>query len=85
MAYSLPNNSTELSGQVALITGASSGLGVRFAKVLASQGAKVALAARRLDRLEALAQEIKDAGGEAIAIQMDATDADQMIAAVAKA
>ena len=85
MTYPLPNNSTDLSGQVALVTGASAGLGVRFAKVLASQGAKVALAARRLDRLEALAQEIKDAGGEAIAIQMDATDADQMIAAVAKA
>ena len=85
MRYSLPNNSTDLSGQVALVTGASAGLGVRFSKVLASQGAKLALAARRLDRLEALAQEIKDAGGEAIAIQMDATDADQMIAAVAKA
>jgi len=85
MTYPLPNNSTDLNGQVALVTGASSGLGSRFSKVLASQGAKVALAARRLDRLEALAQEIKDAGGDAIAIQMDATDADEMIAAVAKA
>ena len=85
MRYSLPNNSTDLSGQVALVTGASSGLGLRFSKVLASQGAKVALAARRLDRLEALAQDIKDADGEAFAVQMDATDADQMIAAVAKA
>ena len=85
MSYDLPNNSTDLSGQVALVTGASSGLGLRFAKVLASQGAKVALAARRVDRLEALAQEIRDAGGEAVAVAMDATDADQMIEAVAKA
>ena len=45
----------------------------------------MALAARRLDRLEALTQDIKDADGEAFAVQMDATDADQMIAAVAKA
>ncbi|WP_084419261.1 SDR family NAD(P)-dependent oxidoreductase [Henriciella litoralis] len=85
MSYDLPNNSTDLSGQVALVTGASSGLGLRFAKVLASQGAKVALAARRVERLEALAQEIRDAGGEAVAVAMDATDADQMIDAVAKA
>ena len=85
MTYPLPNASTDLSGQVALVTGASSGLGVRFARVLASQGAKVALAARRVDRLEALAKEIRDAGGEAVAVEMDATDADQMIGAVAKA
>lgn len=85
MTYPLPNNSTDLTGQTALVTGASSGLGLRFAKVLASQGAKVALAARRRDRLEAIAQEIRDAGGEAMAIEMDATDADQMVAAVAKA
>lgn len=85
MTYPLPNYSTNLSGQVALVTGASSGLGLRFAKVLASCGAKVALAARRLDRLEALAEEIRKDGGEAVAIEMDATDADQMIAGVAKA
>ena len=83
--YPLPNVSNDLKGQVALVTGASSGLGLRFAKVLAAAGAKVALAARRVDRLEALAAEIKAAGGEAIAIAMDATDADQLIAAVAQA
>ena len=83
--YPLPNVSTDLSGQTALVTGASSGLGLRFAKVLAAAGAKVAIAARRLDRLEALAAEIKAAGGEAVAIEMDATDADQLIAAVEKA
>ena len=85
MTYPLPNISTDLSGQAALVTGASSGLGLRFAKVLAACGAKVVLAARRLDRLESLAEEIRAAGGQAMAIQMDATDADQLIATVAKA
>jgi NAD(P)-dependent dehydrogenase (short-subunit alcohol dehydrogenase family) len=85
MAFPLPNISTDLSGQVALVTGASSGMGVRFAKILAASGAKVALAARRLDRLEAVADEIRAAGGEALPVAMDATDADQLIAAVAQA
>jgi NAD(P)-dependent dehydrogenase (short-subunit alcohol dehydrogenase family) len=85
MSYPLPNASTDLSGQTALVTGASSGLGLRFAKVLAAQGAKVAIAARRLDRLEALAAEIQAAGGHAAPIAMDATDADQLIAAVGQA
>ena len=80
--FPLPNDSTDLAGRVALVTGASSGLGARFARVLAAKGAKVALCARRKDRLEALADEIRGAGGEAIAVRMDATDADSMIAAV---
>jgi NAD(P)-dependent dehydrogenase (short-subunit alcohol dehydrogenase family) len=83
--YPLPNNSTDLAGRVALVTGASSGLGERFALVLASQGAAVVLAARRKDRLDALADKIRAAGGKALAVQMDATDADSMIAAVAAA
>lgn len=83
--YPLPNNSSDLSGHVALVTGASSGLGLRFAKVLAKQGAKVALAARRIDRLEALAAEIRADGGEALAVAMDATDTDQLVDAVAQA
>jgi len=85
MTYPLPNVSTDLSGQTALVTGASSGLGLRFARVLAACGAKVALAARRLDRLEALAEEIRGLGGQATAIQMDATDAEQLKATVEKA
>ena len=85
MTLPLPNNSTDLSGQVALVTGASSGLGSRFARVLAASGAKVAIAARRLDRLEALAAEIREAGGTALPIALDVTDADQLVAAVAKA
>jgi NAD(P)-dependent dehydrogenase (short-subunit alcohol dehydrogenase family) len=85
MSFPLPNASIDLSGQVALVTGASSGLGYRFAKALAAQGAKVAIAARRVDKLEALAEEIRAAGGVALPVAMDATDADQLIAAVAKA
>jgi len=85
MSYPLPNVSNDLSGQTALVTGASSGLGLRFAKVLAKCGAKVALAARRLDRLEALAAEIEAEGGQAVPIEMDATDADQLVGAVQKA
>ena len=73
--YPLPYNSTDLSGRVALITGASSGLGLRFAQVLAAQGASVALCARRLDRLEEAAARIRAAGGKALAVEMDATDA----------
>ena len=81
--YALPNNSTDLTGRVALVTGASSGLGARFAEVLAAQGAAVVLAARRFDRLEALAAKIEASGGKALAVQMDATDAASLVAAVA--
>ena len=80
--FPLPNNSNDLSGRVALVTGASSGLGERFARILANQGAAVVLAARRVDRLEKLADEIEAAGGKALAVAMDATDADALVAAV---
>ena len=80
--YPLPNASTELAGQVALVTGASSGLGDRFARVLASAGAEVVVAARRIDRLEALAAEIADAGGRAYPVQLDMTDDVSIVAAV---
>lgn len=85
MTYPIPNVSTDLTGQTALVTGASSGLGVRFARTLARCGAKVALAARRLDRMEALAAEIRAEGGVAQAFALDVTDADQLIATVAGA
>lgn len=85
MTFPIPNVSTDLTGQVALVTGASSGLGVRFAKTLARCGAKVALTARRLDRLEALAAEIRADGGEAVALELDVTDADQLLSVVGAA
>jgi len=85
MTFPIPNVSTDLTGQTALVTGASSGLGLRFAKTLARCGAKVALTARRLDRLEALAAEIRADGGEAIALELDVTDADQLLAVAGKA
>ena len=61
----------DLSGKVALITGASSGLGLHFAKLLAENGAAVVLVARRQDRLDALAAAIEQSGGRAIAVQAD--------------
>lgn len=70
-----------LDGKCALVTGASSGLGAHFARTLASAGARVVLAARRLERLEALAGEISDAGGEAYSVAMDVTDPDSVKAA----
>jgi NAD(P)-dependent dehydrogenase (short-subunit alcohol dehydrogenase family) len=63
-----------LDGKTALVTGASSGLGRRFATVLAHAGARVALAARRTERLAALAREIESTGGAAYAVAMDVTD-----------
>jgi NADP-dependent 3-hydroxy acid dehydrogenase YdfG len=71
-----------LDGTVALVTGASSGIGEATARSLAAQGAKVALAARRLQRLERLAEEIGGRGGTALAIESDIADQDQAIAAV---
>ncbi len=82
MTYPLPNVSIDLAGQTALVTGASSGLGFRFAKVLAKCGARVALAARRKDRLESLAEEIRQDGGQAVPIQSDVSDSEQLIKAI---
>lgn len=63
-----------LAGRTALVTGASGGLGARFARILAARGARVVVAARRIGELEAVAAQIADAGGEALAIQTDVTD-----------
>lgn len=73
---------TPLEGTVALVTGASSGIGETTARALAAQGAKVAVAARRLERLERLASEIGGGGHTALAIQSDITDQEQAITAV---
>lgn len=80
MAYSL-----DLSGRVALITGASGGLGEQFAKTLARAGAAVVLASRRTDRLMALRAHIEAAGGDAHVVAMDVTDTASIKAAVAHA
>jgi 3-oxoacyl-[acyl-carrier protein] reductase len=64
----------DLTGRVALVTGASSGLGARFAQVLAANGASVALVARRAERLAALKAKIESAGGRAQAIEADVVD-----------
>jgi NAD(P)-dependent dehydrogenase (short-subunit alcohol dehydrogenase family) len=74
-----------VAGQVALVTGASSGIGRHFAALLAAAGAKVALAARRGDRLAELAGEIKSAGGQSLPIACDVTRSDDVAAAVASA
>src|SRR6202051_279578 len=71
----------DVSGKVALVTGASSGLGVRFAEVLAENGAAVVLVARRADRLNAVKARIEKSGGKAIAIEADVCDRAAMRAA----
>ena len=71
-----------LEGTVALVTGASSGIGAATARALAAAGAAVALAARRADRLEALAGEIRDGGGTALSIEADLTSPESAFDAV---
>lgn len=73
----------DLTGQVALVTGASSGLGEHFAQVLASCGAKVAIVARRVEKLQALEQKISAAGGYAFAVAMDVSSASSVETALA--
>ncbi len=80
MAYEM-----DLSGRVALVTGASSGLGAQFAKTLAKAGAAVVLASRRVDKLKDLCHEIEAEGGAAHAVQLDVTNTASIKAAVAHA
>jgi 3-oxoacyl-[acyl-carrier protein] reductase len=70
-----------LKGKVALVTGASSGLGQQFARALADNGASVALVARRADRLKAFAAELEKSGAKAVAIEADVTDRAAMLKA----
>ena len=71
----------DLTGRVAMVTGASSGLGTQFARALADNGAAVALVARRVDRLTALRDAIEAQGGRAVAIEADVTDRTAMLRA----
>lgn len=73
-----------LDGKVALVTGASSGLGAHFAVTLAAAGASVGVAARRMDRLEGLVSEIADGGGKAAAVALDVTDTGRIAEAVSE-
>lgn len=74
-----------MTGKVALVTGASSGFGEHFAQLLAQAGAEVVVAARRVDRLQALVETIAAAGGTAHAVAMDVTDSASVAAAYASA
>ena len=80
-----PGKLLSLEGKTALVTGASSGFGRHFARVLAGAGAKVALAARRLDVLQQLAAEIVGSGGRAVAVTIDVTDRASVTKAFAQA
>ena len=80
MSYSI-----DLSGRVALVTGASSGLGEQFARTLAKAGAAVVLAGRRTDRLKTLRAEIEGQGGDAHVVELDVTDTESIASAVAHA
>ena len=71
----------DLTGRTCLITGASSGFGAHFARLLSGAGARLVLGARRKDRLDALVAEIAASGGEALAVDMDVTDEASTIAA----
>ncbi len=77
------SNYKPLAGKEALVTGASSGLGRHFARVLAEAGARVTVAARRIDKLEHLCRQIEGAGGEARPAALDVTDADSVAATFA--
>jgi len=80
MAYSI-----DLSGRVAFVTGASSGLGAQFAKTLARAGAAVVLASRRVEKLKELRARIEGEGGDAHVVELDVTDIGSIKAAVARA
>ncbi len=80
MSYSI-----DLEGRVALVTGASSGLGAQFARTLAKAGACVVLAGRRIERLKDLRAEIEGSGGDAHVVELDVTDLASIKAAVAHA
>ena len=80
MAYSI-----DLSGRVAFVTGASSGLGVQFARTLARAGAGVVLASRRIEKLKELRARIEGEGGDAHVVELDVTDHDSIKSAVAHA
>lgn len=83
--YPLPHIAHDLTGQVALVTGGTSGLGWRFTRVLAAAGAVVVPTGRRRERLDEIARVVEADGGVAHPIEMDMTDAESILAGVAAA
>lgn len=83
--FPLPYASTDLTGQVALVTGATSGLGRRFARTLAAAGASVVATGRRVERLDEVVAEIAADGGTAVGVPIDMTDVESIMAAVDRA
>ena len=77
-------NLFDLKGRVALVTGASSGLGVQYAKALAGQGADIAIAARRMNRLEEVKKEVEALGVKCLAVKCDVGNTDEIVSMVAK-
>lgn len=77
----MQEHSRRLDGRVVLITGASSGIGARFARIAAQEGAAVVIGARRIDRLEALRDKISADGGRVLAVELDVTEERSIIAA----
>ncbi len=79
----MPHN--QLNGKVCVVTGAASGIGKRIAEVYAQAGGKVVIADLKLEAAEAAAQSIRDAGGEALAVEMNVTSEQQVVDGIAKA
>ena len=80
MAEAQTINSQDLAGRVLLVTGASSGLGYRFAQVAAAHGARVVAAARRIEQLEQLQREVEERGGALLPVRLDVADEASVIA-----
>jgi NAD(P)-dependent dehydrogenase (short-subunit alcohol dehydrogenase family) len=80
--FPLPYDDADLTGQVALVTGATSGLGRRFARTLAAAGASVVACGRRVEKLDEVVAEIGEAGGRAVAVPLDVSDATAIAGAV---
>lgn len=74
----MTSNRFDLAGKTALVTGASSGLGEHFARILAAAGARVVVAARRAERLQALVDDLRSHGHDSLAVTMDVTDAESI-------
>lgn len=74
----MTSNRFDLAGKTALVTGASSGLGEHFARILAAAGARVVVAARRAERLQALVDDLRGQGHDSLAVTMDVTDAESI-------